>query len=314
MLHCNDEWTTTRVPGPKAIDYWNEVLSDNVIELDVASDMASGFGGHIAASPLAGQAAFLISATHNQRAVHDAGGRRAGENYVLIHMRSGQMNLSASAGATRLAVGDSVLLSSTEAFRFESPECTSSLVLQFSHAWLQRWLPRADDCVGRRVAGDTSWGRTLSSALWNIEPSTVSTWQHPPADVAEQVAGLLTLALEPARKPTGRDALTARLRDIVRQRLDDPDLSPGDVAAQAGISKRYLHQLFAGTGATFKQTLLRLRLEMACRLLDNRANDGLTITAIAIHCGFADAGYFTRVFRRATGVTPSAYRRGSRPA
>lgn len=308
MLQCNDEWTTARVPRTQAIDYWNEVLTENVIELDVQSDVPRGFGGHIAATPLADQAAFLISARHNQRAVH-AGRTPGSDHYVLIHMRSGRIDLATRACAASLNVGDMVLLSAAEAFRFESPAQTSSLVLQFKPAWLRRRLPLADDCIGRRVDGHAGWGRTLSSALWNIEPAEISAWQQPPAGVAEQVAGLLSLALEPQRAVSRSEALLARIRDVLQQRFEDPELGPGDVAAAIGISKRYLHQLCASSGATFNQHLFALRVDHACRLLGDASIAALTITEIAFACGFSDASYFTRVFRKRVGVTPSAYRR-----
>lgn len=315
MLRCNDEWTTARVPRTRAIDYWNEVLSENVIELDVQSDVPRGFGGHIAATPLADQAAFLISARDNQRAVHT---RHApgSDHYVLIHMRSGRIDLETRAQSASLNIGDMVLLSAAEAFRFESPARTSSLVLQFQHAWLQRRLPLADDCIGRRVDGHSGWGRTLSSALWNIEPAEISAWQQAPAGVAEQVAGLLTLALEPRRAANRSDTLLARIHDELRHRFEDPALGPGDVAAALGISKRYLHQLCAGSGATFNQHLFALRIDHACRLLGNASYAALTITEIAFACGFSEASYFSRVFRQRLGVTPSGYRatRTSTPA
>lgn len=308
MLRCNNEWTTARVPRTQAIDYWNEVLSENVIELDVQSDVPRGFGGHIAATPLADQAAFLISARDNQRAVHT--GRAPGsDHYVLIHMRSGRIDLAARAHSSRLNIGDMVLLSAAEAFRFESPAHTSSLVLQFQHAWLQRRLPLADNCIGRRVDGHRGWGRTLSSALWNIEPAEISAWQQPPAGVAEQIAGLLTLALEPQRAATRGDTLLAQIHDVLRHRFEDPALGPGDVAAALGISKRYLHQLCARSGVTFNQHLFALRIDHACRLLGNASYATLTITDIAFACGFSDASYFSRVFRQRCNVTPSDYRR-----
>lgn len=308
MLRCNDEWTTARVPHTRAIDYWNEVLSENVIELDVRSDVPRGFGGHIAATPLADQAAFLISARDNQRAVH-TGVASGSDHYVLIHMRSGRIDLAARAQSARLDIGDMVLLSAAEAFRFESPAHTSSLVLQFKHTWLQRRLPLADDCIGRRVDGQSGWGRTLSSALWNIEPAEISTSQQPPAGVAEQVAGLLTLALEPQRTATRSDTLLARIHDVLRHRFEDPALGPGDVAAAVGISKRYLHQLCASSGATFNQHLFALRIDHACRLLGSASYSALTITDVAFACGFSDASYFSRVFRQRCNVTPSDYRR-----
>jgi AraC-like DNA-binding protein len=34
----------------------------------------------------------------------------------------------------------------------------------------------------------------------------------------------------------------------------------------------------------------------------------MNVSEVARSCGYADPGYFTRQFRKITGVTPSAYR------
>jgi two-component system response regulator YesN len=44
------------------------------------------------------------------------------------------------------------------------------------------------------------------------------------------------------------------------------------------------------------------------------AETDLKVAAIAGRAGYADPGYFYRVFRREVGVTPSQYRRRDREA
>jgi len=51
--------------------------------------------------------------------------------------------------------------------------------------------------------------------------------------------------------------------------------------------------------------MLRTRLHRAAVKL-RRSSD--TIAAVALDCGFDDLSTFNRQFRRATGLTPSAYR------
>jgi AraC-like DNA-binding protein len=53
--------------------------------------------------------------------------------------------------------------------------------------------------------------------------------------------------------------------------------------------------------------LNRYRITQAKRLLKETDH---TITQIAMDVGFSDSGYFSRVFRRETGMSPEAYRRG----
>ena len=50
-----------------------------------------------------------------------------------------------------------------------------------------------------------------------------------------------------------------------------------------------------------------VRLQKAKALL---ANPSLSIGAIALDCGYIDAGYFARVFKQEYGVTPQEWRVG----
>lgn len=310
MQISGNEWTTNAVRRRKAIDYWNELLTEKVIGLDVCSDTSDGFQGRIIAQPLARQHAYMISARHNQRAIHRTDTDTCNEEvYILIHMRSGEFHLSTPTANTHLKMGDSVLLSATETFQFACPEKTSSLVLRFEQAWLKKWLPVADDCIGQHIDGQRGWGQTLSSALWNIEPSKNSDWSKPPAYLADQVAGLLGLALEPKQQTTSSAcALVRRIVATLRNEFEDPLLNPASVAAQLGISKRYLHQLISRENTTFSQLLLGIRISHACKLLDNDAFKKLSISEIAFNCGFVDSGHFSRLFKKVMRMTPTGYR------
>ncbi|MBQ4165586.1 MAG: helix-turn-helix transcriptional regulator, partial [Oscillospiraceae bacterium] len=50
-----------------------------------------------------------------------------------------------------------------------------------------------------------------------------------------------------------------------------------------------------------------IRIRRACSLL--RENT-LSITEVALRCGFSDSNYFSRAFRKCCGMTPSQYRSG----
>ncbi len=54
---------------------------------------------------------------------------------------------------------------------------------------------------------------------------------------------------------------------------------------------------------------MRSRLRRAARCL---AEGDAPITDVAFDCGFADLSNFVRSFRRAAGVSPRAFRRGTR--
>ena len=60
------------------------------------------------------------------------------------------------------------------------------------------------------------------------------------------------------------------------------------------------------TGTTPLQYQLHLRISQAALLLND---DKLNISEIALQCGFTDSNYFSRQFKRITGLSPSEYRK-----
>lgn len=75
-----------------------------------------------------------------------------------------------------------------------------------------------------------------------------------------------------------------------------------------GLNPTYLSDLcrrHAGCG--FARAVEAVRLDRARLLL--RSDPGMDIREVAQRCGFASGGYFARVFGRATGQSPGAWRR-----
>ncbi|MEM7796895.1 MAG: response regulator [Cyanobacteria bacterium P01_C01_bin.118] len=79
-----------------------------------------------------------------------------------------------------------------------------------------------------------------------------------------------------------------------------------DVAQAVGYSPAYLTNLSQShTGRTVKAWIIERRMAQARELL---ANTTESIKQIADSIGYADAGYFTRQFRKLHGVTPQVWR------
>lgn len=79
-----------------------------------------------------------------------------------------------------------------------------------------------------------------------------------------------------------------------------------DVAEQVNLSAPYFSTLFKQVCDTsFKEYLTMIRIEESKRLLANTSD---SIIDIAVAVGFSDQSYFTKVFRKYTGITPKQYR------
>ena len=108
------------------------------------------------------------------------------------------------------------------------------------------------------------------------------------------------------------DRLFARVRRIITDRCADPDFGPAEVAAETGISLRYVHKLLSARGCTCKELVYSIRLDHAAHLLERRASvgTGQHLSEIAYACGFRDYAHFARRFRHRFGHAPGAHFEG----
>lgn len=115
----------------------------------------------------------------------------------------------------------------------------------------------------------------------------------------------LIAALNSSR--TGNDLVDIVVNYIQNKYMDDIFLT--DAAAEAGITPAYLSTLFKQTlGQNFVDYLSGVRIEKACNLLRETR---LKTYEIAYRVGFRDEKYFTKVFRKLTGYSPSEYKQNS---
>ncbi|NLM10382.1 MAG: AraC family transcriptional regulator [Clostridiaceae bacterium] len=85
------------------------------------------------------------------------------------------------------------------------------------------------------------------------------------------------------------------------------DITLKELAHTFHINESYLSQLFRKeTGKTFTQLRNDLRIDLARQKL---VSTNLSISEICDMCGFNDYFHFNKVFKKATGVTPSSYRK-----
>jgi len=77
-----------------------------------------------------------------------------------------------------------------------------------------------------------------------------------------------------------------------------------------GVTESHLSRTFREcTGMNYLQYLNAVRINMASKLL---VEEDLQIADIAHRCGFPTAGYFSKMFRKFSGMTPKEYRESMR--
>ena len=106
------------------------------------------------------------------------------------------------------------------------------------------------------------------------------------------------------------DSTVSKARAYLSRHFSDPNLMLQDVAGEVHMSQSHFSTIFAQeTGITFTQYLTGLRIGKARELLE--ATD-IRSSQIAQEVGYNDAHYFSYLFKKNTGLTPSEYRRAHR--
>ncbi len=180
----------------------------------------------------------------------------------------------------------------------------------------------------KRVASEKMFREELINALTYVAHAIAMQIGRLPSDVGILIRDLA----DPATEPTERDLLLAT--GAIAERLGhhaaeavqsmhfavsaarryielhyDQDLSLEHIAQQVRLSPFHLSRLFKSAGGTtILDYLTKRRVVEAQRLLREST---LSIKEIAARVGYGDQNYFSRVFRRVTGMTPTTYRQAN---
>jgi AraC-like DNA-binding protein len=305
------QWTTEDVEPRHALAYWVDTICRSFLEIDIASPDAGRFQARLDSAEFGSGSWYRVEAGAQQvRRTPARIARSRAAWTILMQIRSGEQVFRQYGRECVLRSGDCVVVDCTEPYELDCLGPTRSIVLRLREDWLSPWLPSVECAAARVFRSGEGWGGALSAALAGLDGVTETELALPPGTVAEQLAGLVALAVGPqARATRPADRRYRQLQAHLRERCHEPGLTPASVAEAQGISRRYLHHLFAQAGTTFGAELMRLRLEAGRRLLEDRRWQALGIAEVAARSGFGEPSHFARRFRQAYGRGPQEYRR-----
>ena len=106
-----------------------------------------------------------------------------------------------------------------------------------------------------------------------------------------------------------QDAMVDEFVHRLNLHMTDPTLNISDLIQETGYCMDAFRRRFrAAMGTTPTAYLIQRRLEHAKALLLSAGAGGMTVRQVALQCGFDDPYYFSTLFRRKNGVSPSEYR------
>lgn len=114
---------------------------------------------------------------------------------------------------------------------------------------------------------------------------------------------------KPAKDVKESSVFKAKVEEIVNEHLSDADLNVDAIAKEMYMSRSALYVMMKKEfDCTPNNFILNRRLKAAQEMLVNDANKN--VSEIAYSCGFSDPKYFSRCFKKATGMTPTEMRNG----
>ena len=120
-----------------------------------------------------------------------------------------------------------------------------------------------------------------------------------------QMSERISEKLKCARNSSAR-RLIVEAQNIVKERYMEADISLDEVCAVLGVSNSYFSSVFKKeAGKSFISYLTDYRMDIAAEMILNTDEKSYTI---AEKVGYLDANYFSYVFKKKFGVSPSKYR------
>lgn len=132
-----------------------------------------------------------------------------------------------------------------------------------------------------------------------------SAWLSAPFDAAPSDAA------PRKRRDDGAGAFVHSFRQMLRAHIGQGALNAADCSALASMRQQKLKRRLAAEGTDITRQIDIVRQEYARTAL---VETDRSISDISAALGFTDAANFTRAFRRANAMTPSAYRKSQKAA
>jgi two-component system response regulator YesN len=126
--------------------------------------------------------------------------------------------------------------------------------------------------------------------------------------IREQVQMILVsgLMFRDSRTYPQQAGILQKAKEYIDQHYMDPELSLNQVAAFVSHSPSHFSAIFShGTCNTFKEYVTELRIKKAKELL---LTTSLRSSEISYEIGYGDPHYFSYIFRKNTGMTPTEFR------
>lgn len=306
----------TAEAGPAADrQSWQTMVNQTVLTFGIDVPDESDFEGRITSTPLLDSQLFSM---HSGMHAAERTTRHLQEEQngfcVVSFQLSGTLHLTQFGRTTRVQAGNFALYTSDAPVQIEGSRDYRSRSLKVPLSRFRSSPAQLHDFAALNFTGDEGLAPAVWSFLQHLEAGNREIGSATRTNISHHVVGMVEQMIqERSAAPQPVESSASEIRDrclaYMERNLSDPELSPGQVAAAAFISTRYLHQLFSATDTTVARHIRRRRLERIREDLASPLLAGESIEQIIRRWGVENISYFGQVFRKVEGCTPAEYRR-----
>jgi AraC-like DNA-binding protein len=298
---------------------WREFIDEKFGVSSVSIGDETTFAGDIRCSSLG----FLTLA--QMRATHELGERSRAQvakaqnkHFVVVLLRSGRLKITQAGRECVLSPNMFTLFDCNGPYTFHHVEPTEVLDVIVPAGAMRARLKEPEAYVAQPRSAGSGLGRVMAEMFQSLAREAPLIPEEAADDCARRVADVMGVVFDSAGDgglPIGesavRSAIYRRCAAFIENNLDDPGLDPAMIAAAGGISVRYLHKIFHGSGESVGDHVRRLRLARSYDDLIDLRKRHVKIKEIAFRCGFKNPTHFSDAFKDFHGISPSVVRRAA---
>lgn len=238
-------------------------------------------------------------------------GKGIRQQYILHLVVSGKGVYVTPEGSFELSTGDMFLIRPYTEIEYYADENDpwEYLWVNFTGTDAETLLKRTDFTAANPVIHGCD--DEIKSAMADII-ANAGTTRHEAAGLTGRLYILLSLLMKNSHRKSTHSQREQEKRRIIKAAKDfvatnyPLPVSVEDIADAAGVSRTTLFRIFKSElNTTPVDYLTAYRIAQAKTLL---LETDLSVTAVARSAGYEDNLYFSRVFRKITGTTPTEYR------
>lgn len=235
---------------------------------------------------------------------------RRSTGICLVTNLAGSSEVCAMGETLALSVGQTALLHSSEPFAMRVSHNNRLGILSFEDELFGRVVGSPLRTIPSPRLDATPVGRVLQAHLATVCQELPAIRPQQRLDVVASIVQLV-FALSQREMPPVATVRAMRRSQILRAieaRLREPSLHPGQIAAEMGLSLRYVESVLSDGGETPSALIRNARLARCYAEIASRTETG-SISDIAYRWGFNDSAHFSRAFKRRYGESARDVRR-----